>query len=247
MQNFFEKIPVIYKKSVADNTPVLGKLLYLMGATWHTKSMFDLDSDEDSFADILSHMGIETYAFDNLPAGHTANVGLAVDLIAQFGIDYVMGYSYGCLTAYDVARQTNIKGLVFLDPVSTPKVKKRRVGDFFEISKASIESALIENNTSIADNIRIAHINALSTSDTLMVPTYPVTKYRESDCFGLDMFAELNIKMFLTSQSTEESRTWSPSSTYYPNSSHWIMLEAGRYALAHDVVNFFKGNKNLGD
>jgi hypothetical protein len=149
------------------------------------------------------------------------------------------------LTAYDVAKQTNIKGLVFLDPASTPKVKKRRVGDFFEISKADIESALIENNTSIADNIRIAHINAISTSDILTVPTYPATTYRESDCFGPDMFAELNIKMFLTSQSTKESKTWNPSSIYYPTSSHWIMLESGRYALAHDVVNFIKDIANV--
>ena len=237
---------MIYKKSAADNTLVLGKLLYLMGATWHTKAMFDLDSDEDSFADILSHMGIETYAFDNLPTGHAANIDFAVDLINQFGIDYVMGYSYGCLTAYDVAKQTNIKGLVFLDPASTPKVKKRRVGDFFLIPKANLDLALTKKNTNVADNIRIASINAFGTKDVLKIPTYPTVVMRNnSNLFGPSIFTKLNVRLFLTSQGTEEAKTWSPSFTYYPNSSHWIMLESGRYALAHDVVNFIKDIANV--
>jgi hypothetical protein len=227
----------VYKKSVDNNVNLKGRLLYLMGATWHTKCMFDLDSDQDSFATVLQQNGIETYTFDNSLNGHKQNVDFAVKLINCFKIDYVLGYSYGCITACDVATQTAIKGVMFLDPVSQSKVNKKRIGRDFLLTKQDVRSALVENNTHIIDNVSESYIHALSNSDTFVVPAYPMDVYREYDYFKTNLLEKLNLQIFLTSQCTPESRNWFPNSTiYYPDSSHWIMLESGRYNLANDIL-----------
>jgi thioesterase domain-containing protein len=198
--------------------------------------MFDLDSEQDSFASILQQLGIETYTFDNSLNGHNDNVNFAVELIKQFDIDYVMGYSYGCITAYDVAKAVSVKGVMFLDPASSAKVNKKHIGNNFVLAKKDVRSALAENNTDISESVSDSYINALSDKETFTVPAYPMNAYKECDCFKPGALDKLNVHMFLTSQSTTESRNWLPESTmYYPKSSHWIMLEPERYNLANDV------------
>ncbi len=225
----------VYTKHV-NNKVVKGRLLYLMGATWHTKCMFDLDSEQDSFATILQQLGIETYTFDNSLNGHNDNVNFAVELIKQFDIDYVMGYSYGCITAYDVAQCVAVKGVMLLDPASLARVNKKRIGNNFVLAKKDVRSALVENNTDISGLVSDSYINAVSDKEIFTVPTYPMDAYKECDYFNPGVLDQSNAHMFLTSQSTPESRTWLPESTmYYPESSHWIMLEPGRYNLANDV------------
>jgi hypothetical protein len=226
----------VYKKLVNNDKILKGRLLYLMGATWHTKCMFDLDSDQDSFATVLQQLGIETYTFDNSMIGHKDNVDFAVELINRFDIDYVMGYSYGCITAYDVAKRVAVKGVMFLDPSSLAKVNKKRIGNNFILTKKDVRSALIENNTDIVESVGDSYINALSDKEIFTVPTYPMDAYNECNYFTPNLLNQPNTRMFLTSQSTTESCNWVPESTvYYPESSHWIMLESGRYTLANDI------------
>jgi hypothetical protein len=229
----------LYRKPVADSANIKGRVLYLMGATWHNKCMFDLESDQDSFATILQQAGIETYTFDNLPDGHEANVNFAVELVNRSKIDYILGYSYGCITACDVAKRTTVKGVMLLDPISLVKVNKYRDGNNFIIIKNDVELALVENKVKITDNVSSAYLQALSSGDTLTVPTYPGETYKKCDYFKSELFNKFNVQMFLTSQSVEESRSWCPESTvYYPESSHWILLESGRKDLADDIVKF---------
>ena len=52
-----------------DTNRRVARLLFIMGATWHNKCLFDIDAEEESMADILNKMGIETYAFNNFGIG----------------------------------------------------------------------------------------------------------------------------------------------------------------------------------
>jgi thioesterase domain-containing protein len=200
--------------------------------------MFDVDCKDDSFADLLVSKGVETYTFDNLPGGHAVNLKTAIDLVNFYNIDYVMGYSYGCITAYEVARATNVKGILLLDPLSKVKVNKQVNGDTLTVTKSDVGQALVDNSVILSDAMRDAYISSLSTTDQLTVFAYPSTMYAKTDYFNPRLFEELNACMFLTRQSVEASRTWCPERTvYYPSSSHWIMLEPTRVDLATDVVN----------
>jgi thioesterase domain-containing protein len=147
-----------------------------------------------------------------------------------------MGYSYGCITAYDVAKAVSVKGVMFLDPASSAKVNKKRIGNNFVLAKKDVRSALAENNTDISESVSDSYINALGDREIFTVPTYPMDAYNKCEYFKPDVLDQSKTHMFLTSQSTTESRDWLPESTmYYPKSSHWIMLEPGRYNLANDV------------
>lgn len=235
---------MIFKKIISNSSKRKGRVLYLMGATWHTKCMFDLDCDEDSFADILYELGIETYTFDNLPDSHKSNVELAIKLINDYNIDYILGYSYGCITACDVAQLTTIRGIMLLDPKSQTKVNKTRVADTFTLTKHDVDAALTKNSVAISVAMHRAHIDALSQSDTFTVPVYPVDTIGEHSRFSDDLLGQSNLRLFLTGHSTKEVQHWNPAiTTYYPDSSHWILLEKQRYALAQDVAQFITTHK----
>jgi hypothetical protein len=234
---------MIFTKPIKDNSLRKGKILYLMGATWHTKCMFDLDCAEDSFATLLHKGGIETYTFDIPTTDHQSNVDIAVSLVKQYEIDYILGYSYGCITALDVAKQTKIAGLMFLDPRSQVTVTKQHTDNKILVTRDNVDLALRENNVNITDVVRQAHLAALSNTDVLVVPTYPGPVCRQTEYFKpanlTELFNKQKIQLFLTSQSKEETKLWNPANTiFYPDSSHWILLEPSRYQLAQDIEKF---------
>lgn len=210
-----------------------------MGATWHTKCMFDVDCAEDSFADILNQHGIETHATDNSPKDHQDNVAQAVDAIKQHNIDYVMGYSYGCITALDISKKIPIKGLLFLDPVAPIQINKQMNPERTIIKKSDVDTALTTYNVTATPEMRQAYLSALGDSDTFEVPSYPIKTQKFSSFFNMDVsLHHPNIKLFLTGQSDLKTRTWIPdSTTMYPDSTHWILIEPGRYKLATDIAN----------
>jgi len=233
-----------YVKQV-DKSDMQARLLYLMGATWHNKCMFDLDSNEDSFATILQKQGIESYTFDNLD-NHEDNVDFAVELIDKYNIDYILGYSYGCVTAFDVVKKTKVNKIMFLDPLSQVKVNKQIIGDQFILSKDNIRLAIKENNVHATASMIQAYVEATAGAEFMVVPTYPATRFRHSKTqyFNCDTFKNINsrkFRLFLTDQSTEESRLWNLDiTTRYENSSHWILIEPGRHKLASDMVQFIQ-------
>jgi esterase/lipase len=234
---------MIFTKLIKDDSLRKGKILYLMGATWHTKCMFDLECAEDSFATLLHKSGIETYTFDIPVTDHQTNVDIAVELVKQYEIDYILGYSYGCITAIDVAKQIKIAGLMFLDPRSQVTVNKQYIDNKILVTRNNVELALHENNVNITNVMRQAHLSALSDTDILTVPPYPGPVCRQTEYFEpaslTELFNTQKIQLFLTSQSKEETRSWNPANTiFYPNSSHWILLESGRRQLAQDVEKF---------
>jgi hypothetical protein len=228
---------MIYKKIVPDSLRK-GRLLYLMGATWHTKCMFDVDGGEDSFATILNQRGIETYTFDNAPIKHVLNVDLGIKLINQYNIDYIFGYSYGCTTACDIFNQVTVKGLMLLDPRSTVTLDKQRVGDRFIVTKDSIRDAMTSNKVVATDSMRDSYINAFSKTESLSVPAYPIATSKGYK-FDVSGFSSNNFRLFLTNQSSENFESQNTECTVrYPESTHWILIEPGRYKLAADVEDF---------
>ena len=118
-----------------------------MGATWHTKCMFDLDTTQDSFADILHNYGIETYAADIFGSGpgqkpeyigdlYCKNLDYLSTIIKQFDITNIMGYSSGCAMVRDLASQFKFDSIVMLDPGVRLVMSKQLVNnDKYIISK----------------------------------------------------------------------------------------------------------------
>jgi pimeloyl-ACP methyl ester carboxylesterase len=102
------------------------KLLYLGGATWKIASMFDLKSDEDSFCDLLLADNIEVFSFDVPDTDHSSVVNWVYQLVEEHNINYIMGYSYGCISAIECALTHQLDGIILLDPFSgvpTPSVE----------------------------------------------------------------------------------------------------------------------------
>lgn len=235
------------------------KALYLMGATWHNKSMFDLDSDQPSMASILQSHGIETYTFNIFGSGpgvkeefignqYQANVDYAVEIIEQYGIDYIFGYSFGAIVAVDVAQRTNVKGVVMLDPFANIKIpfKETADGDKYIIDPDTLVQALKDYNTNIDSNIVQSYLNSLSNVGTLTTATYPrvVSQQRFATFFNEENFMGLvgkcKLKVILTKDRPGRfEKLGIPNLTIRNNNiSHWVMLEEGRYWLAEQISQF---------
>lgn len=231
-----------FKKIIPQDNKRKCRLLYLMGMTWHTKCMFDLDCDEPSFCNLLHGHGIETYAFDNSKNDHLDNVNTAIQLIKQHKIDYILAYSYGCRVVMDLLHKVDVKGIMLLDPSSVVRIKKEKTSMGSVVHKLDIDSMLSDNSVQITAEMRAAHIAAVSNTDTLTVPSYldellltDPSPYERH----LSVLFSRPCRLFLTAQSSESVRQWRPeATTLYPNSSHWIMIEPGRYQLALDVSKF---------
>lgn len=248
---------MLFVKKISNKSCRTAKLLYIMGASWHTKCMFDLDTIEDSFADILYQHGIETYAVDLIGSGATGpddinhntayqdNLTYLKELVKEYDIDYVMGYSTGCAVAKDLALQINVKGVILLDPGANITITKELINNKFLIHKESVFQALISNNTNIKPKIAADYINALCAIDVFVTSAYPITGNYLKSFFDVDslqeFFNKCNVKVFFTHNSIQKLRKTFPStSVFYPDASHWILLEDGRYLLAQDIVQFVK-------
>jgi hypothetical protein len=233
---------MIFKKTIPNIAKKKCRLLYLMGMTWHTQCMFDLDCAEPSFCDILNEHGIETYTFNNSQINHLDNINQARQLIEEYQIDYIFAYSYGCRVVADLLETVNVKGVMLLDPSSEVQVKKEKIDTGFIVRKSDIDSILTANSVETTAVMRAAHIAAVSDTDTLFIPNYidrvikNTLPLHERD---LPQLFERPVRLFLTRQSPAKIRQWRPNvTTFYPNSSHWIMIEPSRYRLAQDVHNF---------
>ena len=241
---------MLYIKSIPD--PKI-KLLFVMGATWHTKCMFDLDTVEDSFADMLHTGGLGVYAADLFGSGpgpkpdyigdrYCENLEYLSEKIKEFDINCIMGYSAGCTVVKDLATQFNFKSIVLLDPASKLKMAKQLINDDkYIINKLAVAQALIDNGATVDPVIAQDYINAITTEAELVTASYPVRYLK--NCFTPDVISKLyqhnNVRTFFTKNSLEHVRVLFPAdSPYYHNASHWILIEQYRQQLAQDVVAF---------
>ncbi|CAB4137967.1 Alpha/beta hydrolase fold-1 [uncultured Caudovirales phage] len=233
------------------------KLLYIMGATWHTRCMFDLDTHDASFAQLLNQQGIETYAPDIVGTGpgrkshvigncYHETLEYLDYIVTKFDIDHVMGYSTGCAFAVDLAKKHNFKKIVLLDPQSKSRVDRQLVdNDKYTITKQSVRQALIENLTSVDSQTTQDHLDALCPGDTLTTAAWPMLgRYLtvfDSQQYVDNLVNNYQVKTFFTKQSTEQVRQrFGCHGTYWPHISHWVLLEPYRKELANEIVEFLK-------
>jgi hypothetical protein len=212
------------------------KLLYLMGATWTNKCMFDLDTVEDSFADILKKQNVEVFTFDILDS-HQENLDHASKLIEEFGIDYLMGYSYGCVVAKELAKKHKLKGIMFLDPFAAVVVESIEMNNRLFITEQAICKALEEYKTNIKQSILQDYLKMIVDRPFQIYPKKVVKEQFEG--FNIkDLTCALQV--FLTKTPKKFVEMLFPKEIIKRNSdaSHWILLEDHRYWLADQVVKF---------
>ena len=231
------------------------RLLYIMGATWHTRCMFDLITHEDNFRQMLNQRGIETYAMDILGSGpgpkpdvigdlYQATLDRLKEIISTHKILHVMGYSIGCSFAMQLAQTHSFEKIVLLDPRASVKVDRIHVNsDKFIITKTAVRQALTENCTHIDDRTAQDHVDSLCAGDQFETAAYPMTG-RYSQVFDnrdiVTQFLHSNcVRAFFTGQSSTATRDmFAEHGRYWPDTSHWILLEPARLQLAQAVSDF---------
>lgn len=237
------------------------RLLYIMGATWHTRCMFDLETREPSFAKLLNQQGISTYAADILGSGpdakpstignlYQATLDMYSQIIQQHGIDTIMGYSHGCAITSDLVRRHSIKKIIFLDPQARVTLDRVSVNnDKYIISKQSVLKALVNNQTSVDHVTAQDHLRALCSGSEFETASYLVTgqysKRFEDPEFVSNLLATQRLRTFFTQHSIPHVRfLLQTTATYWPHASHWILLESHRKELAQAVADFVKSDSN---
>lgn len=228
------------------------KLLYMGGATWKYKSMFDIDIDEDSFCDILVANGVEVFSFDLSNTDYNDVLNKAKTLIKDFKIDYAMGYSFGCIAASECALELDLLGIILLDPFSPPgPIKSIEIGDQFKYQIADIKETL-DTKTFIKEHIKDAHIKTLSDTDILLSPTFPKKLVSDGKFSTLPAWTDIksiNCPIYCAFTNTAKDFVKNYYGEYkqktYGNNTHWILLEDGRFELAKDILEFINSNSEV--
>lgn len=237
-----------------------GKLLYIMGSTWHNQCMFDLELNEPNFSSLLNIAGFETYTFDiagvsivepieHVGDKHKENIDYCVKLINDYNIDYIIGYSYGALVASDILEQfpNLVKKIVLLDPY--PGVAQDPVyvdnGDKKIVSIDTVQTDLIKFGSTVTEYVKKQYLEKFANGKQhLIVAAYPgkVLKNNFEKFTSNENIARLNqptVKVFFTKNSKPLVRNKFKNAVLYNHSSHWILIEPGRTDLVKDIVNFF--------
>jgi hypothetical protein len=243
---------MVYIKNNTVSKIPKARLLYIMGATWHNQCMFDLDI-ENNFSTILNNYGIETYSFNIVGSGpqpktefigdkHEDNVRIAEELIKQYDIDFIMGYSYGCKVVADVIKNVNLKAAILLDPLVKIEIKTESIDndDKIQLSKDNILQSIIQYQATINDSILKKHLQELCAGDTIVTASYPRLARKTTM-----LSSTLPKQIFFTKNSNLEHRSKFLEHVvkFYPNASHWILLEEYRKDLAADINNFILQHK----
>lgn len=212
-----------------------------MGATWKTKSMFDLDF-KDNFCSILNSNGIETFTFDIPETSHQNVVDICNDVIKENNITNIMGYSYGCLPAIDLSLELGIDNLILLDPFTPVKLNKTESNNRFYYNKSDIKTTL-DLYTSIPENIKDIHLNTLPMM--FDVSNFPNEYSKNNFEYYSSWKTHTSLKCktlvaFTKSSNPEIHKQFSTLNCKFYDASHWILLEEGRKPLAVDVKNMLK-------
>lgn len=219
------------------------KLLYIMGGTWMTKSMFDLDfpEQENSFCQLLNELGIETFTFDITQKTHSDVVEYCKHIMVTHNITNVMGYSYGCLPAIDLSNITS--NLILLDPFSGIKIQKEeRDGRLYY--KSSDVKDIIDKHTYIQDNVKLKYLESLG--NDFDVSNFPKAYSKQNFDYYTDWKIHRKLRnsnplvIFTESSKPEIHKKFSTLKTKFFANSHWILLEEGRKPLSLEVAKHLK-------
>lgn len=233
------------------------RLLYLNGATSHTNAMFHLKSSVENFSDALLRNGVETYTFNYYGTGlgekpdlignhNLEEIQRAIDIINDYQIEYVFGYSYGCTIAREAALKCNLKGLLLLDPSVFLQLGFQRSdnNDKITLTEKSLVD-MIRNNGGVIDPLIYQdYIDAYIGNSELITATYPGRFFTEQSYLFKtkehvdELYRHVPTKTFFTKNSIESVRPLYPDHVYYPNSSHWILVEPEMQDMTIETVKF---------
>lgn len=213
-----------------------------MGGTWKTKSMFDLDFNEDSFCKLLNDSGIETFTFDIPETNHNDVVSICQDLINANNIKNIMGYSYGCLPAIDLSLCNNLNSLVLLDPFSGLKINKQEHDDRLYYKSSDVYD-VVTNNCYLSQSALKSYIDSLG--ESFSVSNFPKkfssTNFDKYTDWRLHRSIRCNKFVAFTESSKQEMHVkFSTIPRKFYKSSHWILIEEGRKSLCEDVCAVLK-------
>lgn len=231
------------------------KILYLGGATWKIKSMFDIDINSDSFCDLLIKNNIEVFSFDLPETSHIDLVNTAQILIEQHSIDYVMGYSYGCISSVELALTNDLKGVILLDPYQTnfKRIPAIDTGKTLRFKVQDVKN-IVDEVTVMNDEVKQAYLTSLSDTEEFVVPRYPKTLVTNQNFLNLSAWTEIRfvkcpIYTVFSAVATQAVKNYLHMFDHktYKDNSHWILLEDARFDLADTVVKFidYIENKNV--
>ena len=215
--------------------------------------MFDLETVEDSIADILQEKNIETYTFNVVGTGpgdkpdtignpHETNVNIARQYIEEFKIDFVLAYSYGALVLNDLLDDLPecVKGIILLDPYTKicPGVPVP-TGDKKTITQQQVLDQLEWFGANIKKEILQDYLFKLNNGNDLVTAAYTAQHVRNNylnfiSVENITKLLSFKLQTFFTSSSVDAVRSKLPHK-FYPDASHWILLERARYQLADDI------------
>lgn len=222
---------------------ISGNLLYLMGATWKTKSMFDLDCREDSFCKILNKNNIETFAFDIPDTCHEDVLQATYDIVEKYNIRNVMGYSYGCIAAFEAGIKYKLDNVILLDPFSGTQIKNKEFDTYYTYNVLDVKET-VDAFSNMSEGVKENYLNSLG-SFIFNSPKYPKIFSKSSYDFYTNKsvlsLSQSKITVAFTNCVKEEvySKYEFLSPRMY-DSSHWILLEEGRMQLANDVLSLIR-------
>jgi hypothetical protein len=201
------------------------KLLYLGGATWKYKTMFSPIVIPDSVEDLLFASGMDIISVDyDITDTHETVLPATKELAKD--VDYIFGYSYGCIAAVN-AVDKNTKGFILLDPSPIPNDKQTR---YFqeELFKDLLECDLKSRNTNFSSKPpKFEHESAYDCNLLVVLSEYCYNNNKLNTPEG----------MFLNSYRNKTVEVIN-------DSSHFVMIEQGRYELVNKIINFINKVEN---
>jgi hypothetical protein len=231
------------------------KLLFIMGGTWHTKALFDIDvKDEDSAADLFFKRSIETLAFDtvgtgikhiNLPFGNrnADNVNVARQLISGHNIKNVLCYSYGCNVLIELMKDGfTFDHVILLDPKSQANPRKEhRDDDIIIYDKIDLIKNFKESNINLSPRILQAHLNAMvnAPNGKIITPYYPnLLDSTAQEIADLQHLCPFRIVFSNQSRANMRELFDEDKQIMYDDASHWMLIEEARHKLVDYIADF---------
>ena len=231
------------------------KLLFLMGATWHTKALFDIDVEgEDSAADLFAKNGIETLTFNTVGTGikdpelpfgncNADNINVARQLISGHNIKNVLCYSYGCNVLIHLIKEGfRFDKVVILDPRSdaTPK-KEYEDNDIIIYNKLDLMMKFREANINLSPRMLQAHLNAMvnAPKGRIISPYYPnLLDSTVQEIADLQHLCPFRIVFSNQSRANMRELFDKDNQIMYEDASHWMLIEEARHKLVDYITDF---------
>lgn len=188
-----------------------------MGVTWKYDTMFNSAFTEHNLQQLLYNAGVETIAIDYEP---TDTYESLVEDIKQItpDVDYIMGYSFGCFLAIATATE-NTKGIILLDPNAEINHNQKKYIEDIETANKFFERDLLSKNKN------------LGVIDKLIISPNKTKTLLLFSGWGDSNNSLCTNGMYLKFLGEKKK-------VVIKKSSHYIMLEPTRFALAKEILGF---------